>query len=115
VRAAAPQRRHHSCSGSSAPSHKGHASPAGGGAAVETGEGGGATLTRQGRKDGRLQWAGPGWQAASVARSRRAWWLVWAPRRRRADRLWSAQGERRGPAWILGPAWGSGPMRRCEW
>ena len=61
VRAAAPQCRHHSCSGASAAPHSGHAWSAGGGAAVGTGaEGGAATLTRRSRGDGRSRWAGPG-------------------------------------------------------
>lgn len=62
VRAAAPQRRHHSCDGSSGAPHSGQASPAAGPAAVRPGApapagpagGGGAAvvLTRQPRADG---------------------------------------------------------------
>jgi len=52
VRAAAPQCKHHSCSRWSGAPHSGHVSPAGDAAAVVACEGGVATLTRLGRKDG---------------------------------------------------------------
>jgi len=73
VRAAAPQRRHHSCSGASGAPHSGHASSAGGVAAVGTGaEGGAATLTRRRPGDGRSRWAGPGRWAPPRERPGRA-------------------------------------------
>ena len=59
VRAAAPQRRHHSCSISSGALHSGHISRAGAGATVVAGGMGVATLTRQGREDGRSRWVDP--------------------------------------------------------
>jgi hypothetical protein len=59
VRAAAPQRRHHSCSGSSGAPHSGHISRVGSASAVVAPGVGVATLTRPGREDGRSQWVGP--------------------------------------------------------
>jgi hypothetical protein len=53
VRAAAPQRKHHSCSGCSGAPHSGHVSLTDGGAAVVAGAGGAETLTRPGGGDER--------------------------------------------------------------